>query len=250
MFTSIGSFTFQTFTLYLSMAMICSVFIAAFRLRKTASLRAVTDCAIAMLIFGFLLARAEYVLLNPDIFESNTRGIYMMRPGGLDWHGALAGALLGLWLMAQVRNLSVNVLLGAFAPALPLIAFAGWTACRAIGCVYGTEVQTLAFYPAWMVTEGRDIFGIIAPRYDTHTFGQVLAWVLLVLLGVMWWRDIPRERSQVRLWLVITIFATGMLAISKVRGDFAPVVAGLRADQWLDLAVLALGVAMLWRNRT
>ncbi|MEM6530070.1 MAG: prolipoprotein diacylglyceryl transferase family protein, partial [Chloroflexota bacterium] len=244
MFTSIGRFTFHTFTLYLSMALLCSIAIALFRLRRTLPLRAVADAAVVAIVCGFALARAEYALLNADLFVGNVRGVFTMRPGGLDWHGALFGALFGVWIVAKLRRIDVSLLLDAFAPALPLLAFAGWTACRAVGCVYGEEVQTLALYPAWLVTEGRDIFGIIAPRYDTHTFGQGVAWVLLVMVAVFWLWDVPRQRPGVRFWLVLALFTAGMLAIGTVRGDYAPVV-GLRADVWLDVAVLALATTGL-----
>ncbi|MEL6150337.1 MAG: prolipoprotein diacylglyceryl transferase family protein, partial [Chloroflexota bacterium] len=213
MFTAIGRFTFHTFTLYLSVALLCSVAVAWLRLRRTVPARAIADAALVALVFGFVLARAEYVLLNRDLFAGNLQGVFAMRPGGMDWHGAVIGGVLGVWIVEKLRKLPAPTLLEAFAPAVPLVAFAGWTACRAVGCVYGTEVQTLALYPVWMVTEGRDIFGIVAPRYDTHTFGQVLSWVLLVMVGVFWLRDVPRNRPGVQFWLVVALFTTGMLAI-------------------------------------
>lgn len=243
MFTAVGPFTLQTYMLYLSLAIAVSGGVAYFRLRGHMSGQPVGDVSAAMVAGGFVLARAEYALLNWDVFAGQPSRVFDMRTGGLDWHGAVIGAVAGLWLVAHLRGLDARLLLDASAPALPLVAFAGWTACRAVGCVYGAEVATLAYHPAWVVTEGRDIYGIIAPRYDTHTFGQALSWALLVLVGGLWLRDwLLRWRAA----LVIALFAAGMLAIGVVRGDYAPLWAGVRADAWLDglIIVLALWVAV------
>jgi prolipoprotein diacylglyceryltransferase len=240
MFTSIGSFTFHTYTLFLSLAILCSGGVAWFRLHTHMSARASADVFVAMVASGFVLARAEYALLNWDVFAGQPTRVFNMLTGGLDWHGAVLGALLGMGLVARVRRLDMSLLLEAYTPALPLVAFAGWTACRRVGCVYGVEVETLAFYPAWMVTEGRDIYGIIAPRYDTHTFGQALSWGLLVGLGALWLRGWQAPPGA-----ALAVFCVGMAAIGTIRGDHAPVWAGVRADLWLDAAVFSVAVVMI-----
>lgn len=241
MFTSIDRFTFPTFALYIALAALISGAIAVWRLhRQGAKLGAAVDVMLGALLLGFLLARAEYALLNPDAFSGNWRGVFTMQPGGLDWHGALFGGAVGAWLMACVRGVPFADVLAALAPAVPLVAFAGWTACRAIGCAYGAEVPTLALYPAWQVAETPNIFGIIAPRYDTHRFGQAAAWLLLLTLALLWMR--PRRVGAWGFWLMVCGLAAAMFVIGGYRADIAPVWAGLRADRWLDGVVFAWGV--------
>lgn len=250
MFTSIGRFIVPTFSLYLTLAIVAAGAVCVFRLRERVPLRPLVNCLLAALVLGVAFARVEYVLLNGDVFAGRLVDALTRRPGGLDWHGAFLGALLGLVIAARVQRVDVPVLLDACTPALPMLAFAGWTACRWIGCVYGTEVQTLAFYPAWTVTEGRDIFGIIAPRYDTHRFGQALGWLLLVLTAVMWLWGLLAKRPAARFWTVAVLFCAGMLAIGFFRADYAPTLGGIRADRYLDTVLLMGTVVMLVRSLT
>jgi prolipoprotein diacylglyceryltransferase len=249
MYTSFASFTFHTFSLYLSFAILITIGIMAWRLHPDVPVRHTVDVGLAALVIGFLLARAEYVWLNWVVFAEDLSKITNMQTGGLDWHGAAIGGLLGTWAMARIRGVPFAAVLDVAAPALPVIAFAGWTACRAVGCAYGAEVQTLAFHPTWQVTETRDIFGIVAPRYDTHSFGQWLSWALVVTVAILWLRNTPQQRPERRFWWVWCVFAAGMLIIGTVRADFTPVWAGLRADQWLDAGVLLIGMVGIWQSR-
>lgn len=248
MYTTIAGVTLQSYRLYVSLAVALSISIAFYRLRGGVRWRALADAGLAILAGGLVLARLEYVLMNGDIFGGDLAAMAGTQVGGLGWHGAVIGALIGLWGAARAHGLPAVQLLEASAPALPLVAFAGWTACRAVGCAYGAEVETLAYYPAWLVTEERDIYGIIAPRYDTVTFGQTLSWGLLVWIGARWWRGI-----SVKPGVLLMVFCVGMLAIGAVRGDVMPVWFGIRAGQWLTgLLVLVLLAGMgvrRWRAR-
>ncbi len=247
MFTSIGPISLHLFAHHIAWAVLFSAGIAYYQLRDAFPTRALADALVAAVVLGVIGARVEYALLNPDVFTGNVRGLFTLTPGGLDWHGALIGAVAGLGLAARLHQMPLAALLEALTPALPLIAFAGWTACRAIGCVYGTEVETLAFYPAWQVTEGRDIFGLMAPRYDTHTFGQALALALVLLTAALWMVGAFAARPGVRFWLVMLLFSGGMAAIGTVRGDYTPTLAGVRADQGLDAVLVVFALVMLLR---
>src|SRR5690606_12168503 len=155
--------------------------------------------------------------------------------GGLDWHGAVIGGLVGLAAAARWRKLALRDMLDAFAPALPLLAFAGWLGCWGAVCGYGAEVDTLAHYPAFAAAETRDVYGLVAPRYNTRVFGMALALALLILSLVLNRRGWLKYR---RFWLLLALLSAGMFGIGFFRGDYALVVAGIRADQWLDVLLL------------
>lgn len=246
MFTHINRFMFPTFGLYLTIAIVTAIGITVYQHQRQQRHAALVDCLLSAVGLGWLGARLEYVLLNGALFQSDWRTVFDMSTGGLDWHGAVWGAVLGLALMAHWRNMSFLQVLTALTPAIPLIAFATWTAARRIGLAYGQEVETLAYYPAWLVTEGRDIFGIIAPRYDTHRFGQILAWGLWVGIIPSMMRG---QLSPMRFWWVLGAVSVGMFGIGFLRGDVAPIVYGLRLDQWLDLLMLVFAVIGAWFTR-
>lgn len=183
-------------------------------------------------------ARIIHVLLNWAYFADNLNEAVRPSAGGLDWHGALIGGLIGLAVMACWRKLSLRALLDALAPALPLLVFAGWLGCWGAVCGYGAEVDTLANYPAFAAAETRDVYGIVVPRYNTQVFGMALGLALLAFSIILIRRNWLPGR---RFWLVLMLLSLGMFAIGFFRGDYAVVMAGLRADQLLDLGFLLWG---------
>lgn len=235
MVTTFNRFTFPTFGLYIALALLVAGALTLYRRPRDASIGATLDVLLGAVLLGWAGARVEYVLLNRALFTS-WADVWTMRTGGLDWHGAVIGGLLGLWIAARVRRVPFGPLLTTLTPALPLIAFAAWRAAGRIGLAYGAEVATLADYPAWLVVEGPDIFGVMAPRYDTWAFGAGLAWVLWLWTAWRVWR--PSDAAH--FWRVLTVFSAGMFAVGFLRGDVAPVWGGLRADGWLDLVLFVV----------
>ena len=241
-------FSLPTFGLALTLGIALSVGIGIFR--SGYRLSAVIDAGLGALAGGIVGARIVHVLLNWTYFADHLGEALRPNAGGLDWHGALVGGVIGLALVARwrltLRRLSVRALLDALAPALPLLAFAGWVGCAAAVCGYGAEVDTLAHYPAFAVAESRDVYGIVAPRYNTQVFGLVLALLLLALSVVLPRFDGLRYR---RFWILLALFSIGMFGIGFYRGDSAPIWLGLRADQWLDQLTLVLSMVMITATR-
>ncbi len=237
-------FSVPTFGFALTVGIILSGGVGIYRSGYRA--RAVIDVGLGAFAGGVVGARIAHVLLNWAYFADHVAEALRLNSGGLDWHGALLGGLIGLALIARWRQLPVRDLLDAFAPALPLLAFAGWLGCAAAVCGYGAEVDTLAHYPAFAVAESRDVYGIIAPRYNTQLFGLALALVLLALSFVLLRYDGLKYR---RFWILLALFSIGMLGIGFYRGDSVPILLGLRADQIFDLALLGWSIQQIVVNR-
>lgn len=236
-YTRIGPLEIQTFTLALALAFAAALGWTVWRV--PASRGAVVDACLGALVGGVLGARLFHVLLNWAYFEYNSHEILRIRSGGLDWHGALLGGLAGLFLASRWRKVSAAGLLDALTLALPLLAMAGWWGCRAANCAFGREVDTLANYPPLLVAELPDVYGIPAPRYNTQLIGLVLALLVFGLAALLFWR---RRLIGQRFWLALALLSLGMLGIGFFRGDYAVMIAGLRADQWLDLGVLLVSL--------
>ena len=238
--TTLGPLSLRSFTFFLGLALAAAAAVAMLRLRPVASPGHVVDTLLGGLLGAVAGARLAHVLLNWDYFASHTSEIVRLTAGGLDWHGALLGGLLGLALVARWRRLAVWRVLDALSPALPMLALGGWYACWAAACGYGREVDTLANYPAYAVAELPDVFGLVAPRYNTQVFGIGLAFALLVVAVLLLGTN---RLSGRRFWLVLALLGVGMFVVSFWRGDPALFAGGLRLDQWLDALVFAGGVA-------
>lgn len=241
-YTTLGPVQLQTFTLALALAVVAGIGWSAWRLPDRRG--AVVDAGLGALVGGVIGARLLHVLLNWTYFAYNTSEIWRLRSGGLDWHGALVGGLLGLWIVARWRKLDFVRLLDGLTLALGLLALAGWWGCRAANCGFGAEVDTLANYPPLLVAELPDVYGIPAPRYNTQLFGLLLALLALGLTLGLFRRGLWVER---RFWLVLVLLSVGMFGIGFFRADYAVQIGDLRADQWLDLGVVLLSVGRFLR---
>ncbi len=235
-FTQIGGTTYHTYTLLLALSIVVSAGAGVLRLRGRYSAGKVADAYLAALLLGIVGARAEHVLLHWNHFGENVVDITNLYTGGLNWHGAILGGLVGLYLVSRWHGLNFPQLRDSLVLALPLIAFGAWWGCGASHCAYGREVTTLADYPAWVAAESADVYGIVLPRYNTQVFGIILALAGLVFAGLLVWRDwIPSRRF----WSVLALLAAGQFIVGFFRDDSMYTMAGLRADQCLDALVFA-----------
>lgn len=239
---TIGPWSIRTFTLVVALAILISGGIAIARQRGKASPGALVDVVLGGLVCGVLLARFTHVLINWDYFTDHTDEITQLTAGGLDWHGAVIGGLIGMALVARWRRVDVRDLIDALTLALPLIGLAGWFGCVPALCGYGAEVPTLANFPPLVASETQDIFGIYAPRFNTQFLGMLLCGGTLIIAVVLLLSGRLRYR---RFWGVLALLSLGMLVLGFLRGDHAMYAAGLRLDQWLDGGLLAVSIWQL-----
>lgn len=209
---------------------------------------AAANLCLLALILGLAGARAEHVLLHWDYFAAHAAEAFDLRAGGLGWHGGVMGSLGGLWLGWHMLSpdkrpyVTLSALLTTAAPCVPLIMLAGWSGCGVTGCGYGAEVATLADYPPLIVAELPDVYGIVAPRFNTVLYGA--AWAILCGL-VLILTTRCAGFAQGRLWMALALVAAGMFMIGFARADAVPFVVSLRADQMLDGLFALIGLA-LW----
>ena len=241
---NLGPVTLRTFSLSLLLALVAALGFAA--LRRGWRLGNLVDVCLAGFAGGLVGARFFHVLLQWTYFSDNLGEAFRLNTGGLDWHGAVFGGMIGLGLASRWRKLSIQALLDALTPALPLLALAGWIGCYAVACGYGAEVDTLAHYSPLAASEIPDIYGIVAPRYNSQIFGIGLALVLLLITSVLLWRNWLYQR---RFWLVLELLSVGMFVIGFYRGDSIPFLVGFRADQWLDGFLTVAGIIGFMSSR-
>lgn len=229
------------FSLALVAAALVGVGVAARRTGWRAG--ALVDLTLAAGVGALVGGRAEHVALHwAAWFSAHPDEIARVALGGLGWHGAVVGGLIGLFAAARFVRLPVSTggtaLLDPFAPALALLALGGWIGCAAAPCAWGKEVTTLADYPAWAVGWTRDVYNLYAPRYNTQLFGAALA--VLLLLAAAW---LPRRVRAGHFWLILALLSAGMFFIGFWRADPVPVVFGLRADQVADAVTGGVSLA-------
>ena len=233
----VGPFVLRTYTLLIDLGVLIGLAMLAWRGHQIEG-RAVAwlDAGIGGVLGGVIGARALHVALFWDYFRDHPAEIVQIWTGGLEWHGALAGALAVGYVAARWRRLHTGPLTDTLALAFPVGAALAWSGCLMSNCAYGAEVRSLADFPPLVVAELADIYGTLAPRYNTQVFG--IAWSLLTLALAVLLTQRRALRGR-RLWAALAFYSLGALFIGGLRADPMPPWGALRADQWLDLAVTA-----------
>mgnify|MGYP001187702079 CR=1 FL=1 len=248
-FLSFPGFSIHTFSLLMGIGVLSAALIVWRSLGGSIPARHLAEIGLAALAGSLITARLVHVALQWAYFSSHPAEIAQISAGGLSWHGALIGGLAGAALAARWRRVSLPRLLDAYALALPLLGAFTWYACASVitaHCAYGAEIRTLADAPAWAASESRDVFGIIAPRWNTQHFGLIWSVIVMMLIG---WLIFTSRMTGRRFWLALALFSAGMFIIGFWRGDSLPILYGLRLDQWLDGLLLSMALTGIIARR-
>lgn len=232
-FTLPGGLPIYSFPLLLGIGTAVGLTWVAWRV-KAKQVSGHLDAALAALLGGLLGGRLVYVVLNWLYFRSHPGEILQIQLGGLTWIGAILGGLLALSVFAALMRRPVLGLLDALLPLVTVLVMTSWLACWLDGCAYGRSSA------GWWAFPARDEWGVITPRLPVQFLGATLTLVLFWLVDAI---DLPRSRqpvpgtTAVRWWAGFSLL---MLALSFLRGDPAPVLAGLRLDTWASLTMAVL----------
>ena len=192
------------------------------------------DGALAAAAGALLAGRVVFVRLNAEYFAENPSEAWQLRLGGLNYHGALLGGLVGLWLWARLTRRLCYPYAALLAPGMALLAACGWAACSFEGCAYGLPAA-----PGLLAANLPDNLGVYAVRYRTQLFGALGS--LAVLALSLWaWR---RARPARLFWGTLAGLSLVHAAVALGRGDPSPLLFGLRLDLLVDLAISAVATA-------
>jgi phosphatidylglycerol:prolipoprotein diacylglycerol transferase len=191
---------------------------------------------------GLIGARIVYVAANWAYFAHHHQRAVRFWEGGLAWHGALAGGLLAVLASCAIRRTSPLVAFDVLGPAAAALAAFGWLGCLFDRCAYG-----LVTYPGqgllWRLSlELPDTYGIRVPRVAVQALGAAWSAIAFLAVAVVASR---REVEGLALPLWLALYCTGSFLLGCLRADDVPLVAGWRADQAADLALVVVGISTL-----
>lgn len=243
----LGSFAVTGYAALVNVGLISGAVIACLSARRRElDLGWVLDASLAAALGGLIGGRAVYVAAHWTYYGDHLHQALQPWGGGLAWHGALVGGLIALLAYCAIRRLSLRLMLDVLMPGAALLAICAWLGCLLNGCAYGLEVcpdQGLL----WALSlELPDLYGIWVPRVAV----QLLAagWGAVVLVAVV----IVERRTYLEglvfpLWLVL--YSIGSFGLGFLRADDVVRLAGWRADQVADLALVVIGVFVLVLGR-
>lgn len=194
------------------------------------------DSALWAIPFGIIGARLYYVAFAWEQFSVNPIRILYVWEGGVAIYGALLGGLLGVWLNARRKKISLPALLDMIAPSVILAQAMGrW------GNYFNMEAYGEAVInPAWQVFP----FAVLIPgaegaTWHLATFFYESVWDLVSFLLLMAFRKRMARRGDVFLWYVL-LYGAGRAVVEGLRLDSLMWLNGsIRVSQWLSLLAIA-----------
>ena len=239
----LGSFTVTGYTALVDIGLLSGVMIACLAARRRGlNPTQVLDAVLAATLGGLIGGRAVYVVAHWAYYGDHLRRALRPWDGGLAWHGALAGGLVAVLAYCTIRRIPLRPVLDVLTPGAAVLAVFAWTGCLLNGCACGLETYPGQGMPWSLSLELPDLYGIRAPRVAVQLLGA--GWSAVVLAAVVFaGRRTRLEGLLFPLWLAL--YSAGSYGLGFLRADETLLVAGWRADQVADLALVVIGAVAL-----
>jgi phosphatidylglycerol---prolipoprotein diacylglyceryl transferase len=236
----IGPVDLQTFGICFALGFLAAGAILSRRLRELGKPHDwAYEIVFASLIGGLVGARVDYLIENWDDVSGDLVG-NVFSGTGLVWLGGVVGGAAGVLLWARWRRWLTAQLLDAASISLALGYAIGRIGCQLSGDGdYGiaSDVPWAMAYPEGTVPTTEEVHP--TPVYETVSMGIVT----LVL-----WHLRDRLAPGMVFGLYLVLAGTERFLVEFIRRNDS-VLGGLTLPQLISLAMLALGVAVLWSRR-
>lgn len=205
------------------------------------------------LLGGFLGARIGYVIPRfggEGGFIERPGDILAIWQGGLAFFGGLAGGTLAVVVYLRIKRADVPAMMDAIAPALPLAQAIGrW------GNYFNEELFGRPTEVAWALSVRDPVAeraGFPAGTTFHPTFLYESLWNAGLVVVILWLDRAGKLRRRGSLLFVYLIgYGVGRGWIEALRIDTLERYLGLSRNNWIALAVVAIGVAglVVWERR-
>ncbi len=184
------------------------------------------NAGILALFAALVGGRAAYVAVNWEYFQNHLIEIHQVWLGGIAWPGALAGGILGTFIVAWISKVSVGELADRLLPLLVSLSVSVWLGCWLTGCAYGPEIE--------LGLLAKDEWGIWKKRLPLQLIGAVMT------VALFWGIERFRQRkgsfpSGLAASLGLGCLSLILVGASILRVDPYPLYNGLRMETWTAL---------------
>ena len=102
--------------------------------RNSSSSRIWWDGMLVSVLGALILGRIQFIWENAEWYAENPAARFEWQQGGHGYAGAILGAIIALYLWKFITKHPIQPFLNHLIPVIPLLHFAGWTACYFDGC--------------------------------------------------------------------------------------------------------------------
>jgi len=247
---SIGKFFIPTYGTLVALGFLLALLVTV-RLAKRAKLppEPITNLAVYCALAGLAGAKLFMILFDLRSYWDGTRALFSLdtlQAAGV-YQGGFLLALVTAVLYMRHNHLPVLETSDVFAPGIALGQAIGRLGCFAAGCCWGTECHL-----PWAVTfnsiEAGELTGVPlgTPRHPTQLYESLAdALIFLVLYRLI---AKPHAAGAILGWY-LTLYSAARFGIEFFRFHEQGLHLGLSLTQWISLATLGAGLALLMMRR-
>ena len=194
------------------------------------------DSALWAIPLGIIGARLYYVAFTWEQFSGDPVRILYVWEGGVAIYGALLGGLLGVWLNARRKKISLLTVLDMIAPSVLLAQALGRWGNYFNMEAYGEAVTN----PAWQFFPfAVQIPGAEGGTWHLATFFYESVWNFVSFILLMAFRKRMKRRGDVFLWYLL-LYGAGRAVVEGLRLDSLMWLNGaIRVSQWVSFMAMA-----------
>lgn len=231
-----GELIITSYSALLNLGLIAGAALTLIQMRRNAQPLAHTiDVLLAAIVGALIAARIVYVTLNGAYYSNHLNEAWEFWRGGLSWHGALVGGIIGVALIARRQTSPLTTWLDRLTPGIALGVIFGWLGCWLAACAFGREV-----FPGdplfALAVDAPDAYGSWAPRLPAQLFGAMWSVVVFVAMLRM---PLPIRHTGMRFAAFLTLTFAGSFAIGFSRAG------NISIEQAFDALFILIGIIML-----
>lgn len=195
---------------------------------------------------ALVCARLLFVAYHPDYFIAAPSEVIAIWHGGIVWHGALVGGIIGSALYCAWKKISWFAFADMVAPALALgQAIGRW------GNYFNQENYGLPTALGWGIPidiehriGGYEQFAYFHPTFLYESKWDMLLFFILLYLLYRWvfLKKATWYQGGMIFSLYLVLYSTGRFLIEFLRIDTVPLFWGLRLPQWWSIDIVLLVV--------
>ncbi len=242
----LGKIEIRWYALIITLGMILAVVYCMFRAKQEGiSMDNLYDMALFGIIFGVVGARAYYVLMSLDSYDSFLEMIAIWN-GGLAIYGGVIGGALTILVICKIRKINPFKALDMAAPAVMIGQILGRWGNFFNGEAYGTKVaENSILYPLRMgLLPNIDSYSVMHYYHPTFLYESVWNLIGFILINIAYKKK--KFNGQI-FYMYIAWYGFGRMFIEGLRTD-SLYIGVFRVSQVVAFICVIVGVIMLIYN--
>jgi phosphatidylglycerol:prolipoprotein diacylglycerol transferase len=184
----------------------------------------------------------DFIFYNPSVFWTDPLELFKVWHGGMSFHGGLIGVAIAAYFFSKKHKLNLLELgdVLVFPAALGLAI--GRIANFINGELYGIKTSV-----SWCIDYSKNTFIQNVPEGCRHPYQIYASLSHFAIFGLLYFHKRWKRYNGQFVWLFIYYYGLFRFLLDFYRED--PRWLGISMGQFLSLAMFALGLVMLIRNR-